>query len=378
MTGRPGARPSGAAACRLLLAALLLIVAGLAAVPAAARDDPTYVTSGELLERALATLFEKIGREPKVSMVLVEPALITVLTQGETEPHHTDEWTISRFKYLWFDSDSVSGPAPHQSDGIVPEAENSFFDLSATNIADLEKIVRRAIGYAKMESRPSVTSLRVSRTIQMVPERAYGAVEWQISLSSGQENATVHCDAAGQVTGGDLSGTTRARNADLHASDDWPAKEVQAQLAAEIGDTAIVHEVSILRAGVRVRAENPTSRDLLREFSWDYSGVHHGALEIPNPLSSGSGRLEPFALAEIDLAALPAIKRAARRAFGSETAHITAIDARKPSATGGESIVRWRVEFEDQNGARGHVELDAEGKLMETVKPKGETTSPPL
>ena len=163
-------------------------------------------------------------------------------TECAKEPHHTDEWTISRFEYLWFDSDSVSGPAPHQSEGVVPEAENSFFDLDEAGIGRLDEMVRKAREFAKLEDRPSVVSLRIARKIQMVPERAYGAVEWQIVLSSGRENATVHLDVAGDVTGADLSGTLRAQRFDMFTQDDWPAKEVQTQLAAEIGDGAVVHD----------------------------------------------------------------------------------------------------------------------------------------
>jgi hypothetical protein len=368
-TDRPARRHLLAAvASRLLFAALLLVLLP-AATPAIAKDEATYVTSGELLERALGTLFDQIGLRPKVSMVLVEPALITVLTQGATEPHHTDEWTISRFEYLWFDSDSVSGPAPHQSEGVVPEAENSFFDLDEVGIGRLDEMVGRAIDFAKLEDRPSVVSLRIARKIQMVPERAYGEVEWQIVLSSGRENATVHLDVAGNVTGADLSGTLRAQRFDMFTQDDWPAKEVQTQLAAAIGDGAIVHEISISRTEIGVRAALPTSHDLLRDYSWDFSGIHHSSLEIANPLASGPGPYQPFALSEARLTALPAVKLAARRAFSSESAQITAIDARKPAPATGKPAVRWRVAFQEADGARGHVDLDADGKVLEAVKP---------
>jgi len=370
MTGRPFARFSTAAACRFLLAALLLILAGSAWAPAAAKDEATYVTSGELLDRALDALFEKMGRRPKVAMLLVEPTLITVLTQGADQPHHADEWTISRFKYLWFDSDSVSGPAPHQSDGVVPEAENSFFKLAAANIGKLEGIVRRAIDYAKMEDRPSVVSLRISRTIRTIPERVYGAVEWQIVLSSGRENATVHCDARGRITGGDLSGTLRARNIDFFGQDDFPAKAVETQFDAAIGEGTIVREVSISRTGIEVRAKHPTSPVLLRSYSWDYSGIRHSPAEIPDPLTAGAARFEPFALEETRLAAFASIKLAARRAFASEGAVITSIVARKPPAGGHEPIVSWRIDFLEADGSGGHVEIGADGGVREVVRPK--------
>jgi hypothetical protein len=361
------------AACRLLLASFIPILAGLSSTHASAKDAPTYVTSGELLGRALEALFDEMGHQPKVAMVLVEPALITVLTQGTDQPHHMDEWTISRFKYLWFDSDSVSGPAPHQSDGVVPEAENSFFALADANVSQLEGIVGQAVEYARMEKPASVVSLRISRAISMSPRRAYGAVEWQIVLTTGEENATVLCDASGRITGGDLSGTIRARNPDLYTEDDFPADAVQSQLAGAIGDRPIVHVVSISRTGVDVRAEHPTSRNLLRDYSWDYSGVRESPAEIPNLLATPSGRFEPFALSEANLAAFPSIKLAARRAFESETALITSIVARKPTAALGEPAVRWRVEFQEPDGSRGHVDVDADGTVLETARPPAQS-----
>jgi hypothetical protein len=365
--GRDATALLAAAFSRLRPAVVVLCLAMLAAPVSAAEDRRSYLTSGELLQRALDSLFDRIGAKPKLSMVSVEPALITVLTQGPDAPYHTDEWTISRFDYLWFDRDSVSGPAPHQSNGIVPEAENSFFDISEVNIAGLEDIVARAADYARLEDAASISSLRIARQIHLAPQRAYGPVEWRIGLSSGRESATVYADAAGRITGGDLSGTIRAQHVDLLSRDDWPAEEAQALLSAEIGDRPIVHEVGISKSGVGVRAEHPAQSNLLRDYFWDYSGITRGSVDVPNPLAAGPGGLAPFSLSDIKLSALASIKAAAKRAYQSESAAIVGIAATKPAS---QAKIRWRVDFQEPTGETGHVDVGVAGEVLETVLPE--------
>src|SRR5690606_37322249 len=91
-----------------VLSALLVVLPCLFAAPAAGQPpSQNYLTSGHLLQRALDALFAHIGSVPQVSMVLVDPTIITVLTQNPKTPDGTDEWTISRFDYLWFDKDTV-------------------------------------------------------------------------------------------------------------------------------------------------------------------------------------------------------------------------------------------------------------------------------
>lgn len=346
--------------------ALLVLVLSLVAPSVALSGGANYLNSGELLQRALNALFEKIGDKPKVSLVLVEPALVTVLTQSKEAPYKAEEWSISRLDYLLFDKDQVSGPAAHQSEGVVPGAERSFFDLDEVDIDELDHLRRRAIDHARLEDPADVTSLRIAREAIVFPERAYGPIQWRIGVASQRESATVFADASGTITGADLSGTIRAQNLDMLAQDDWPAAEAQAELAGAVGDGAILVEVLVSKTAVQLATEVPESPNLLRDYFWDYAGVRRGQMDRLNPIVMGLGNgLEPFRLRDIDLSALPQIKAAARDAYGRPQATLSGLSAIKPKG----AEIRWRINFAEADGRVGHVETSVGGNMLAVEYP---------
>lgn len=356
-----------------LAPAVMLLGMALAAFlpsPARAQDEKTYVTSGELLKRALDTFADHVGGPPRTSMVLIDPRIITVLTQNPTRPDGTDEWTISRFNYLFIDKDSISGPAPHLAEGAVPQAVDSFFDLTEVRLEDLEQIVEKARNFARLEDPAQAMSIRIARSVTL-PRRIYGPVQWRISLASSRENATVIIDTAGEIVGGDLSGTIRAQNLDMLSQDGWPADFAQKELARAIGQGARVHSLRIGQKSIVARAELPSNRNLLRDFTWDYSGISQSARDIPNPLAGDqSARTIPFSLDEIDLDRLAGLKDAVRAALAPDTVVIGAITAEK-EATGAAASLRWRVLVNTREGRTGYVDVGMDGSVQ------GMTVTPP-
>ena len=375
MAELPRERLDGSLADRLGLAVIVLVLA-LVAPSAALAAGANYLSSGELLQRALNALFERIGGTPKVSMVLVEPAFVTVLTQSKEAPYKADEWTISRLDYLLFDTDQVSGPAPHRSEGVVPGAERSFFDIDEVDIDELDHLRRRAIEHARLEDAAEVTSLRIAREAIIFPERAYGPVQWRIGIASQRESATVFADASGTITSADLSGTIRAQNLDMLAQDDWPAAEAQAELAGAVGDATFVVELQVAKSAVQVATEVPESPNLLRDYFWDYAGVRRGQTDRLNPIVMGLGNgLEPFRLRDVSLSALPQIKAAARDAYGRPGAALSGLSAVKSKG----AEIRWRADFAEADGRIGHVETSVGGNVLAVDHPPAiaqETPSP--
>ncbi|MER2536109.1 MAG: hypothetical protein ABTQ31_13200 [Rhizobiaceae bacterium] len=342
--------------------ALAVLFAVAFAAPALAQDGKTYLTSGELLKRALDAFADHVGGPPRTSMVLIDPRIITVLTQNPTRPDGTDEWTISRFNYLFLDQDTISGPAPHLAEGAVPQALDSFFDIGEVRLEDLRKITDSAKDFARLEDPAQVTSIRIARSVTL-PQRVYGPVQWRISLASSRENATVIIDAAGNILGGDLSGTIRAQRLDILARDDWPAAFAQEALIRAIGDGPLVHSLSIAAKSVTARAELPPNHNLLRDFTWSYSGLAQSR-DIPNPLAAGvPAERMPFSLNEIDLAGLARVKAAALAALAPATGAIHGMTAEKAAAGGG-FVLRWRVDVTTDDDRAGHVDIGLDGGVL--------------
>ncbi len=145
--------------------------------------------------------------------------------------------------------------------------------------------------------------------------------------------------------------------------------EAQALLASVLG-TSLVHELRIYDSYIFVTADHPTDSSLQRDYSWNLEGVTRGLVDTPNLVTLGLGGMATFALSELDLTKLPAIKAAAIEAFASPDAAITAIDADKPTdRASGDLRVLWEVEFRQGNGEEGEVLLDTDGNVVEVHLP---------
>lgn len=331
----------------------------------------TYLTSAELRTRAFAALAKKAGGQmPPVSRIEIGADRITVWTQSRTAAYYTDSWAISRFKLLVLDRDNIDGPAPTDGDSIVAKREGSFFDFASVPLDRLEATVAEAIGMAKMEQRPELTSLVIARQIGILPEPHYGDVRWTIGLATPRENATVYADIAGRVIGADLAGTTRAQRLNLIADDDWPMAEAQVDIAAVLGGRPI-KELRVYDTYVYFTAAHPTKADTTSDYSWNLGGVRQG-IETP---AFDFGDSVPFALTELDLSKLPRVKAAALAAFKSPGAKITYIEAEKPTDRAAAPQLVWSVDIQQTDGEKGHVLLDASANVLEVVLPESRATA---
>lgn len=335
--------------------------------PPSAASTASYVTSPPLRERALAALFEAMGGERPLAKIEITPDQILVWVQGDGAAWHTDEWTAKRVKILVLDRDWIAGPRASDGDGIVKRREGSFFARDVVALDRLEQLAAEAVVMAQMEQRPEVARITIARRISILPAPAYGDVQISVELRTEREYATIHADAGGRIIGADLAGTSRAERLDLIADDDWPMAEAQRRLGEALGNKR-VHELRVYNGYIFLEAEHEARDGMVRDLSWNLGGIRLG-LEMEDVFASVRDTA-PFAMAELDLSRLPAVKRAALEAFASPGATITYIEAEKPTDRPGQPQLIWTVELRQADGEEGKVLLDVSAAVLEVLLPE--------
>lgn len=350
---------------RSLLLGLVLVVVALPALAA----DRSYTDDAEVREKGMNALVAKMGETRPVARLRITPGDIEVAAQADSGDGFL-QWTVNRVDLQLVNLHMVTGPTRADDFSLVDDETGAFFRLSETGLAQYDAAIAAAIDYARLEDAPAVTSVEIARAISILPEPAYGEIRWTVTLKTASESAIVYLTTAGEVIGGDLSDTERAEDLDLFIDDNWPMDEAQALLAGVLGASR-VHEVRVYPSYVFVTADHPTDSSLQRDYSWNLEGVTRGIVDTPNLVTLGMGDIATFPFAEIDLTALPKIKAAAREAFASTDAVITAMEASKPLDRASADLkVLWEVEFRQANGEEGEVWLDLAGNVVEVKLPE--------
>lgn len=353
----------------LLRRLLLALLVCLAAAPGA-RAATDYTTSPELREEAIAALLARVGATRPLVRLSIGPEEIAAVAESEAGDGYA-EWIVRRLNLMVFNVRWVNGPRPAAVTMLADDPASLLFGHDEVDATRFDAVVGNAITYARMRTLPRVEAVEVSRALTLLPKAAYGEVQWVVRLRTDGESAVVYTNAAGQVTGGDLSDTLRGRELDLIARDDWPMAEAQALLRRAIG-TAGVHELSIGKDAIIVTADHPTDAGLQRDYVWSLEGVRQGLVDTPNLLTLGLGGAAAFDLGEVDLTALPKIKGAALAAFEAPDAAIVEMAARKPTDTPAAVLrVLWEVALRQRDGATGKVWLTADGVVTDVQLPEG-------
>ncbi len=354
----------GPAALRALLAALLVLAAPDAR--AQARPPAGYLADPAQFARAMETLKSAIGTDPPVMSLRVEPKRITVQVRGPRHAAAMDEWTVSRVDLYVLGRDVVRGPRGMSAPTHVRDASGGYFRLSEVDLAALPKLLEGTLARADLEDPAAVTQAVIERGWRLFPEPAWADLRWTVSVASRYERATITADPAGRITGADLSETNRARNLDLLSRDDGASlAEAHRALMAAIGRGAVVRRFEIEPDSVSVVAQLPGATPGLDDLSWTPSGLRKAPLPAFAEFTRRvrhENRDAAFSLADLDVAALPKVKEAARGLVQRPDARITEIAARKTAFSG---ELRWILTFDGGSSGAMAIETNLAGEVRD-------------
>lgn len=350
---------------RLVIFALLLVAAG----PALAKGY--LFSTPDAAANAVKEIAAKIGGTPAVSLIDIGPDTVTLRAQGD-KPFHVNEWRWQQIE-LWFLTRSfVSGPQAVQPSAPVDDVAASFFPLSEVKLELVPEVVAAAVKRAALEDAAEVTSIRIERQVSIFPSPQFGEPRWTVSVSSGRESATVYAALDGRIIGANLSGTQRARMFNLF-TDDSHFDTAKTDLASVLGPDRNVLEVDVSKTDISVRAEHPSKKDYTVSYRWNLNGVQRDSVDSPSFRRAFDGDADvTFAFADLDLAVLPELKKAALDKLKLEGGTITRVEAEKRISGIKPPELVWVVNIEDAKGEKGQVIADTRGEILEIVLPESQ------
>ncbi|PTM91971.1 hypothetical protein [Mycoplana dimorpha] len=354
----------------LTILAASVLTCLLAAAPDASAAG-SYLTERGEAARAVDSIIAATGRSPRLLAVRLTDRNVTVELQGEHAPANVDEWRIGIVRRFFFDFETTVGPRASDTPGLVSDTTGGFFGRDEIALERVPEVVAHAIAYARLEDEAHVQSIEIARQVSILPEPAYGEIGWSIYVTSGRESATVRADAAGNIIGGDLSNTNRARRMDLLTNSDWPKREAMAALAAIFGEDRRLREFTVRPRALSVSADHPSIAGRKEDYTWTISGVTRSPLL--SPLVHGASTAELFSLKDVDLNGLERIRRIARREWGNDEARLQAMTLRRERAVRGTEL-RWVVHFDDgavdgKGDGNGTVEVTPDGTVRQVDLP---------
>jgi hypothetical protein len=356
-----------ASSMKRLFLAIWLALLVLACLPAHAAE--TYLTASGEAARAMGRVTEELGRKPDVHTIRVTEKAVTVLVRG-AKPSDVDEWTVGQASRLFFfSSETVRGPSAKSAPAIVSDPAGGFFSLDEIALDKVSEVASRAIAYAKIQNEAQVQSIEIARRVSLLPTPAYGDIRWTIYVASPRESATVYANAKGEIIGGDLSNTVRARSMDFYKDDDWPKDAALESLIGVIGVKPVVRDLTVYPKSVQVKADHPAMKENTVGYSWDLSGVTRSA--FVSPMFPGTAQEPALSLADIDLGPLAKVRENAIKAWGNEKSTMSYMMLRLFSDGPGKPEQRWTVHFVDwaEPGEialfsnSGTIELTADGTV---------------
>lgn len=353
-----------------------LCIALFAAIVHAA--ESSYIADAGEATRAVDEIIAQTGRSPRLRSIELTDRRVTVDLQGKRSTD-IDEWQIGRVTRLFMEFETTVGPRPSGSAGLVNDVESSFFERGAIDLDIVPDIAARAVAYADLDDEAHVQSIEISRDVTILPQPAYGNVRWSIYVTSGRESATIRADAAGNITGGDLANTNRARNMDLLADANWPQKQAMDALMAAIGGDRRLRELTVRPRALSVAADHPTVAGRKEDYNWTISGVTRSPLL--SPLVHGASAEELFSLRDVDLSSLAKIRNVARREWGNDAARLEYMTLRRVAEAPGAAEMRWIAYFnvpDAQGGiaaSAGSIEVTPDGKVRKVNRPPSEASA---
>lgn len=349
----------------------------LAAAPDA-RAAVSYLTERGEAARAVDSIIAATGRSPRLLAVRLTDRNVAVELQGEHASKDIEEWRIGFVRRFFFDFETTVGPRPSDTPGLVADVSAGFFRRDEIALEQVPEVVARAIAYARLEDEARVQSIEIARQVSILPEPAYGEIGWSIYVTSGRESATVRADAAGNIIGGDLSNTNRARRMDLLTDAAWPKQEAMTALAAIFGDDRRLREFTVRPRALSVSADHPSIAGRKEDYTWTISGVTRSPLL--SPLVHGASTAELFSLKDVDLNGLERIRKIARREWGNDKARLEAMTLRRERAVRGGTELRWVMHFDDAVNGRadgnGTVEVTPDGTVRQVDLPESRRPKP--
>jgi hypothetical protein len=317
--------------------------------------------------RQLAALRDKPGYGTRAVRVWLDKDGIIVDVPDPKLPETTNQWRVYHFQLLQrFDWFPVSGPEAVQTQ-TLPSVRQRLFDLTRIDFGLVPGIVQAAIKRAGLRETAAASSLVLSNESRSNPSET-GPLRWTVTVESPHEKAEIYADAAGQLTGADLSQTLRARTLDL-----FRGGQPLHDMAQAIGNRFVGEQIDSVTVDSTEIQVAPASTDPTAQedpiYVSNINGIHRAPFGVNRPyypppvpgLPRIVPKYQPFAVRDIDWSALPRLLDRARELAGMPDARVLDIEIQKRTSCLPPPALEWTVNLGPQSGKDRAIALDTAG-----------------
>jgi len=323
---------------------------------------------------AVAMIEQKAGHNLRATDLRINHHDIRAEIQNGTRPDVADRWTYGHWRG-WrglIDWHFVTGPTAMDTARDTPVAQR-VFEVKDVDFSAVPRLAAEAIARVALEDAASVTEMSLLRPRIMGLQQRIGTVRWRIEVSSGHESAAAFANAAGRMTGADLSGTLRAQRYNLFTDNQALLEAVRAFRSAFDGKERVRQGIVSAKG---IRFEVPLANEPGRTEWWaaDISGAHRESFQSPVALPIGLplGQPEqPFSTADVAWDALPRLQQTARERLEMPAGEVTMLDLKRDTGSFGANAPVFTFSLRDGKGDEGGITLDASGTARAITWPMG-------
>jgi len=351
---------------KLVSVSTLLLVAGvLVACNLSKIMSKSNMFEGTAMPDAAAAFKKKIGGPIKALSLEIETDTATLRAQDPKNPQHVDEYKYAR--------GFVTGPNPVQLNLLEQNLDKTLFDLDDLNLAATPALAKVAIERTKLEG-GKVTKMEIERTLNLsaiFDSSASdliksGGVQWRVSVEGTREHASVVANTKGDITGVDLSQTSRAANVNYFEGD--AMSKAASQIKEAFGGRVKLLDLIIYNKYVWFKAQDPQKPGEFNQYKCDINGVsRNSAVDLRSILGPKGWNLTPqdflFDLDEVNFAKTSDLAKDTLNKLQIDNGHLTLMKVSRGSwgTIRENKDIKWEVSVSGARQKSGYVVYDTQG-----------------
>jgi hypothetical protein len=319
----------------------------------------------------IAALRDKLGYPPQGVSVELEPSGMTIEVQSRENRLVSDQWTVRHIYALGglVDFTYVGGPDPVPAGPAGLSIEQRSFDLAQVDFATVSKLADAAIERVGLQEPGAVTNMTLAKQHILIPVEQAGPLHWTISVASAHESAEAYADPAGKLTGANLDGTLRAQLLDLFQGG-RPLLDITKAIADRFDGKEQMEKLIVYNKYIDCTLLSAGPGERPGRYSSGLNGVYRDAISDMTPMHSFTEpdfvpKQQPFAMRDVDWAAMPDLVAKARDILGMPDAKVELLEIDKKAAGAFEApAIEWRFELQLPSGKSDAILLDTSGREL--------------
>ena len=315
---------------KLQTALLLLIILNVSGCRMLLHQPKPDFFAGNSAETAAQAVKSRVGSSFRVQEIDITDETFTMKIESPANPQNIDE-----YRYIGV---AAIGPKAIKFDAYTAKTRERI-PIEDIDFTVVPQIARKALEKMQIE-KGEVTRMTLGGDVGK-------NIRWRIEIQGVRENAAAWADMAGNITGTDLSQTSRG--ADYKVLSEAELNKAAAAINAGLGENARFSDIIIRENSVELKVINSENSKMVDLYNFGIDGLK----KTPMPLIPANSIFKPFSLNEINLPDAANLAPKAKQRLDMPGGQLSNISINKD-----DSGIIWRISV-NQGANSGMVSYDA-------------------